>query len=269
MNGTLPMLRGDANRTLGVGGPNNPYAGRMYFDGTWTRDVHSGDSRESRLSGSYTLDTKSKWLGLHRLAASASRQIVHDRRANSWLVLAGRPFSTDPSNPNNRVTVRNYLTEGDYRTYHAGDWRSLPSTINFGGRAYQTAYANVAAGGDNGGMQQKLDSKMLATQSFFFGGRLVTTFGYRQDRVKNIQLGILNDPIQGDVIDVDPAHGRVNYFRGDTHTAGVVYPRVRLALAHRQQILECRHSAARAHRVSRRQPVATFQGQGQRLWARL
>lgn len=224
MNGTLPMLRGDANRTLGVGGPNNPYAGRMYFDGTWTRDVHSGDSRESRLSASYSLDTKSKWLGLHRLAASVSRQDVHDRRANSWLVLAGRPFNADPSNANNRVTVRNYLTEGSYETYRAGDWRALPATVNFGGRAYPTAYANVAGGGaDNGGMQQKLDSKMAATQSFFLGGRLVATLGYREDRVKNIQLAYLNDPIQGDVIDVDPAHGKPNFFGGQTRTAGVVY----------------------------------------------
>ena len=134
MNGTLPMLRGDANNTIGVGGPTNPYRGRMYFDGTWTRDVHSGDSRESRLSASYSLDTKSKWLGLHRLAASTSRQIVHDRRANSWLVLAGRPFAADPSAVNNRVTVRNYITEGDYGTYRGGDWRSRRKTILCGGR---------------------------------------------------------------------------------------------------------------------------------------
>jgi len=223
MNGTLPMLRGDANRTLGVGGANNPYAGRMYFDGTWTRDLHSGDSRESRLSASYALEPKSKWLGSHRLAASVSRQVVHDRRANSWLVLAGRPFNADPSNANNRVTVRNYLTEGRYETYRAGDWRALPSAIPFGGRTYPTTYANVAGGGaDNGGMQQKLDSKMLATQSTFLDGRLVTTFGYRQDRVKNIQLGYVNDPLQGDVVDVDPAHGKPNFFEGQTHTAGFV-----------------------------------------------
>ena len=224
MNGTLPMLRGEANRTLGVGGPNNPYAGRMYFDGTWTRDSHYGDSRESRLSVSYTLDTKSKWFGLHRLAASASRNDVNDRRANSWLVLAGSPFAAVPSGMNNRVIVRNYLTEGDYGTYHAGDWRSLPKTINFGGRTYQTAFANVAAGGaDNGGMIQKMDSKMAATQSFFFNNKLVATAGYREDKVKNIQLGYLNDPIRGDVVDLNPANGTANYFTGQTRTLGVVY----------------------------------------------
>jgi iron complex outermembrane receptor protein len=224
MNGTQPMLRGDANNTLGVGGPANPYRGRLYFDGPWTRDIHYGDSKESRISASYNLDTKSKWFGVHRLAVSASRQDVNDRRANSWLVLAGRPYNADPSNPNNRVTVRNYLTEGDYGTYRTGDWRSLPKTINFGGRSFETAYANVAAGGaDNGGMVQKMDSTMAATQSFFFKGKLVTTFGYRDDKVKNIQLGYLNDPIRGDVVDLDLSKGIVNTFSGQTRTAGVVY----------------------------------------------
>ncbi|MBL9186344.1 MAG: TonB-dependent receptor plug domain-containing protein [Opitutaceae bacterium] len=224
MNGTAPMLRGDANRTLGVNGPANPYAGRMYFDGTWTRDIHYGDSRESRLSASYNLETKWKWLGRHRIAASVSRTDVNDRRANSWLVLAGRPFNNDPANANNRVTVRNYLTEGNHGTYRAGDWRSLPQTLNIGGRSFTTAYANVAAGGaDNGGMVQRMDSKMVATQSFFFDGKLVTTFGYRDDRVKNTQLGYSNDPIRGDVVDRDLSKGKVNYFLGQTRTAGVVY----------------------------------------------
>ncbi len=224
MNGTAPMLRGEANRTLGVGGPANPYAGRMYFDGTWTRDIHYGDSRESRLSASYNLETKWKWLGRHRLAASVSRTDINDRRANSWLVLAGRPFNTDPSNPNNRVTVRNYLTEGNHGTYRAGDWRSLPATLNIGGRSFTTAYANVAAGGaDNGGMVQKMDSKMIASQSFFLGGKLVTTFGYRDDRVKNTQLGYLDDPIRGSVVDLDESKGEVNRMVGQTRTAGVVW----------------------------------------------
>ena len=224
MNGTAPMLRGDANRTLGVNGPANPYAGQMYFDGTWTRDIHYGDARESRLSASYTLDTKSKWLGRHRLAASGSVTDVNDRRANSWLVLAGRPFNADPANANNRVTVRNYITEGSYNTYRTGDWRSLPETVTFAGRSYKTAYANVASGGaDNGGMVQRMNSIMAATQSFFFDGKLVATLGAREDKVKNTQLGYYNDPIVGDVVDMDLSKGKVNYFLGHTRTAGVVY----------------------------------------------
>ncbi len=224
MNGNTPALRGDANRTLGVGGPPNPYAGRMYFDGTWTRDVHYGDSKETRLSTSYTLDTKSKWFGLHRIAAAVSRTDINDKRANSALVLAGRPFNADPNNVNNRVIVRNYLTEGNYETYRAGDWRKLPASFTFGGRTYQTAYANVSAGGaDNGGMIQEMDSKLGAMQSFFLGGKLVTTLGFRDDKVKNTQLGYINDPIRGDVVNPDPAKGIVNHMVGQTRTAGLVY----------------------------------------------
>ncbi|HEY1110689.1 MAG TPA: TonB-dependent receptor plug domain-containing protein, partial [Opitutaceae bacterium] len=141
MNGNNPILRGDANRTQGIGGPSNPYAGRLYFDGTWTRDIHFGDSRETRLSSSYTLDTKSKWWGRHRLAAAVSRAQVRDERANSWLVLAGRPFNAVPSNANNRLTTRYYVTEGDFGTMRTGDWRKLPKTVNFGGRDYELAYA--------------------------------------------------------------------------------------------------------------------------------
>ncbi|MFM1747632.1 MAG: hypothetical protein RLZZ188_1298 [Verrucomicrobiota bacterium] len=223
MNGNSPLLRGDANRTLGIGGPPNPYAGRLYFDGNWTRDIHFGETRENRLSASYTLETRWRWLGRHRLAGALSRTDVTDRRANSWLVLAGRPYGTDPSGVNNRVTVRHYLTEGDFGTYRAGDWRRLPRNFTFDGRTFQTAYANVSAGGaDNGGMMQRIDSTLGAVQSFLWGGRLVTTYGFRDDRVRNVQLGYLNDPVQGDVVDGDPSRGIVNLMKGRTRTAGVV-----------------------------------------------
>ena len=90
MTGEDPTLRGDANRTLGVGGAPNPFAGRLYLDGTWRRDVHSGDVRETRVAISYQIDTRSRIFGRHRLAAMASRNAQFDVRANSWLALAGR-----------------------------------------------------------------------------------------------------------------------------------------------------------------------------------
>jgi outer membrane receptor for ferric coprogen and ferric-rhodotorulic acid len=223
MVGASPVLRGDPNRTLGVGGPVNPYAGRLYFDGDWRRDIHFRDYEESRLSASYDLDPKWKWMGRHRVVGLVSHSEDYDERANSWLVLAGRPFNADPLNPNNRVTVRNYLTEGDQRTYRVGDWRILPKTINFGGRAFETAYANDAlTQGTNGGAIQKTNALLGVVQSHFLHDRLVTTFGYRQDRVKIIELGYRNDPIQGDVVDPDPAKQTSNDFIGKTHTAGVV-----------------------------------------------
>ncbi|MES2692375.1 MAG: hypothetical protein V4773_02805, partial [Verrucomicrobiota bacterium] len=114
ISGSEPFLRGDPNLTLGVGGPANPYAGRLYYDGTWRRDTHIGEVRETRVAASYNFDTKSKWFGRHRLAAMASIQDTFDQRYSSILAMAGRPFNAVPNNANNLVAVRYYLTEGDF-----------------------------------------------------------------------------------------------------------------------------------------------------------
>lgn len=223
MTGNDPTLRGDANRTLGVNGVTNPYAGRLYFDGNWRRDVHEGDSRESRISASYTYNSKSKWFGRHRIAAMASQSEQFDQRANSWLVLAGRPFNAVPNNANNRITVRNYITEGSYATYRVGDWRSLPRTVNFGGQDYGLVFANEVGGANNGGGEQESNSLLGVVQSHFLNGKLVTTLGYREDNVDVFELDYYNDPLIGDVVDRDRSRSRQTSATGHTGTAGLVY----------------------------------------------
>ena len=219
-----PVFRGDPNRTVGLGGPANPFAGRLYFDGDWRRDRHLRTYRETRASLTYTLEPKTRWLGRHNLVGLAARARDFDTRTNTWLVLAGRPFNADAINANNRVTVRNYITEGNYDTYRVGDWRSLPETITFGGQTYRTAYANdPSTGGTNAGAIQETDSLLAAVQSHFFRDRLVATLGYREDRAKLIALGYRNDPILGDVVDPDPAKQTSNRFSGRTQTTGLVY----------------------------------------------
>jgi hypothetical protein len=223
MTGADPTLRGDANRTLGVGGAPNPYAGRLYFDGNWRRDVHTGEVRETRLAASYTLDPKSKWFGKHRLAAMLSTQDQFDVRANSWLAFAGRPYNNTPNNANNRLTVRNYLTEGDYGTYRVGDYRRLPKTVNFDGRSYSLVFANEVAGANNSGGEQEAFSLLGVAQSYFLEGKVVTTLGYRQDRVDVIELGFYNDPLIGDIVDRDRSKAQTTSATGHTGTAGLVY----------------------------------------------
>lgn len=223
MTGNEPALMGDPNRTLGVGGPVNPYAGDLYFDGNWRRDVHKGKYRESRLSASYSLDTKNRWLGTHRLASLVSRTDQFDQRANSWLALAGRPFNAVPNNVNNRITVRNYINEADPGTFRVGDWRSLPETVTFNGRAYGLVFANEVAGANNSGAEQTADSGLAVVQSHLLGGKLVTTFGYRRDEVEITQLAYIDDPLLGDVVDTDSSRGKITKATGKTHTAGLVY----------------------------------------------
>ncbi|MDO8540586.1 MAG: TonB-dependent receptor plug domain-containing protein [Opitutaceae bacterium] len=221
--GNEPTLRGDPNRTLGVNGAANPYAGQLYFDGNWRGDIHYGDYRETRLSASYHLTTKWKWLGRHRIAASVARSKQSDLHELSWLALAGRPFNNTPNNANNRISVRNYLTEGDHGTYRAGDWRTLPSSITFGGRTYDLAFVNDVYGANNSGMTQDMDSMLGVIQSYFFQDKLVTTFGYREDDVTITQLGFHSDPVIGDVVDRDPAKATITNVTGRTLSVGGVY----------------------------------------------
>ena len=223
MTGTDPTLRGDPNRTLGVGGPANPFAGRLYYDGNWRRDVHIGDSREGRLSASYSLDTKSKWFGRHRFAAMVSRTEQFDSRAISWLSFAGHPYNATPSNANNRLTVRNYITEGSWATYRVGDWRSLPTTVAFDGRTYGLLWANEANLANNSGGEQKSNTALGVVQSYFFNGKLVTTVGYRRDNVDVVELGYYTDPLIGDVVDRDRSKSKTTTATGQTGTAGAVY----------------------------------------------
>jgi iron complex outermembrane receptor protein len=224
MTGYAPVLRGDPNRTLGIGGPANPYAGRLYFDGEWNRDRHFRDFQESRVALSYSLEPKPAWLGRHRLALLLSQTGEEDLRTLSWLVLAGRPFNALPTNLNNRVAVRNYLTEGSYGTYRAGDWRSLPSSLNFGGTSYRLVFANNAGGsGTNGGAFQTTNTQLAVIQSHWFEERLVTTVGLRRDRVRIEEYGFRSDPDLGDVPDPDPAKRTRNWFLGETKTAGAVW----------------------------------------------
>lgn len=220
--GNDPTLRGDPNRTLGLGGPANPFAGQLYVEGNWRGDIHFGEYRESRLSATYALEPQRKWLGRHRLAAAASTSEQTDTNELSWLSLVGSPFGALASNANNRVAARNYFTEGNVDSYRAGDWRRLPKSFNFGGRAYALAFANDAAGANNSGMRQDTDSALAVAQSHFWRDRLVTTFGYRLDRVTVNQFGYYTDPAIGERPDRDPAKATVTHVEASTRTLGAV-----------------------------------------------
>ncbi|MES2692818.1 MAG: hypothetical protein V4773_05040, partial [Verrucomicrobiota bacterium] len=221
--GADPVMRGDPNRTQGLNGPANPYAGQLYFDGNWRGDIHYGDYRESRISASYNLATGRKWLGRLRVAASGATSKQSDLHALSWLSLVGAPFNAVPTNANNRVAVRNYVTEGDIGTYRVGDWRSLPSQMNFGGRTFDLAFINDDAGANNSGMTQNMDSLVGVVQSYFGGDKLVTTLGYRLDKVEIIQHGYTFDRVLGDVVTRDPALNTVTKLTAKTLSLGGVY----------------------------------------------
>lgn len=219
-----PMISGEANRTLGVNGPANPYAGRLYLDAPWQNDTHRATYRESRASLSYDLDPKIKWFGQHRFAGAYSYSKDTDRRNSQRLGFAGAPFNADPLNANNLLTQRVYLDEGNPGPFIAPDWRKLPKSLTLDGQTYDVTWLDGAAGTNNALATQKSNAQLVVAQSHFWNRRLVTTFGYRVDEADVVSYGYGTNPaLKTVVIDFDPAKAEKNHFRGITRTQGVVF----------------------------------------------
>ncbi len=221
--GSNPAIAGEANRTLGVNGPANPYAGRLYLDAPWQNDTHRATYRESRVGLSYDLDPKWTWLGSHRLAAAYSFSKDTDRRNSLRLGFAGAPFNADPLNNNNLLTQRAYLDESNPAGFVAPDWRKLPQSLTIDGRAYDLVWLDGAAGTGNAFATQESAARLVVAQSRFWNRRLVTTLGYRVDDADVVSYGYGTDPVRRTAtIDFDEAKAEKNSFRGITRTQGLV-----------------------------------------------
>jgi len=223
IQGTNPMISGEANRTLGVNGPANPYVGGIYIDAPWIATDHWASYRETRLTASYDFETKWKWLGQHRLAGMYARSVDHDRSNSQRLGLAGAPFNADPLNASNVLTQRVYLDENNPGTFVAADWRRVPKTFTTGGATHDVRWLDGAAGTTNSYAEQELTTNLLVAQSHFWNRRLVTTVGYRTDEGDATSFGFSTDPVlKTDVVDLDPAKASTNRLKGITRTQGAV-----------------------------------------------
>ncbi len=224
ITGTSPMLSGDANTLQGVGGPANPYAGRLYIDASWLNGDHRASYRESRASLAYDLEPKWKLLGTHRLAAMVSTsKDVDSYNSQVWGFL-GAPFNAAADNASNRISQRVYLDEGNREKYQAADWRRLPTTARVGTTTYNTGWINGAAGTNNSYATQESEAKLAVVQSHFFNRRLVTTFGYRVDMADITSYAFGTDPVlKSSVVDYDVSKATVNSVKGITRTQGAVF----------------------------------------------
>lgn len=222
IKGSTPMISGEVNRTLGVNGPVNPFAGQLYIDAPWYSELHDATYRESRLSLSYDFDPKWKWAGTHRFAGMVSRSDDTDYYNARRLGLAGAPFNAAPQNASNLVFQRAYLDEKNPGSFIAPDWRKLPKTVSAGGQTYNLAWIDGDAGTTNSGAEQELTSKLIVAHSHFLQRRLVTTIGYREDEGDVTSFGYSIDPVMKTArIDRDPAKATVTQLKGITRSQGV------------------------------------------------
>ena len=190
-NTTLPELRGDPNITLPAPDGStatvaNPNRGGLYMDTTWFRDslVTTNDVRRLSLAYEFNLG---KWFGRHRVAGMAERS--EQERLRRWkdeiLVDESHVPITNPTNPEgaqNQLNRRQYVTEGDFRTYYVGDPNAAITPLTYGGRQLIPSFVSRTKA--NTHAFKEINTFMFAGQSFWLRDRLVTTFGYRVDAVK-------------------------------------------------------------------------------------
>ena len=161
------------------------------------------------------------------MAGLAQHQIedtVSYTERESWL---GAPFNNEPTNDNNGVWRRAYLTLGDSAS------QRLPDPLNPGtltatipGRATPVTTGWIQSGGTKS--RRTIDSQMFAVQSSFWSRRIVTTLGYRRDELDQTRTTPVRD-ISGiwagtaglQVFNTTSPTTRYK-FSGSTTTAGIV-----------------------------------------------
>ena len=172
------------------------------------------------------MDTEGKF-GRHRFAAMYETQDANPKRESSFQFLANDEgilyVPTAPgsisANGRNSIWQRNYITPGDYSTYTTGSWKN-PVSVQIDGDTYTAQFfprnANVTDDDVN------LDSILVSMQNFWFDGRVVTTYGYREDDITIEKRGQTTHPTnQRIVVDYDTPPEKYD-FSGGTTTLGVV-----------------------------------------------
>lgn len=236
----------DANafRPTATGTPGteaNPYAGRLYLEENWSYRTHNEHDRVFRGTLAYQFAPRRfPWLGRHRVAGLLERKetdTLEDRLTEVWDVWSAVPPAaraaftstygfnfTNPENANNRVWRRNYVNEGEYDTYFAGDAR-VPASMVVGGYTLRPKFVTDTANQEN--LLLTTNSRMLATQSGFWRDRVHLTLGWREEKIYGKQaIGArdTSDPErQGNPWARTFAGTQERDYATTTRTAGVVY----------------------------------------------
>jgi len=185
-------LRGDPNLT--IPNPNgsattvpNPNAGRLFFESLWFKDRLIVENELVRLSAAWEGGDSARWFGRHRVAGllEHSSQDRWRRFRNEMIVDENNvPISAagNAEANTNWLVRRHYITEGDYTTYYSSDPSTPMPEFTLNGRRYHSTYGSRGRQ-TNTHTIKKIDTFMLASQSFWFKDRLVTTLGARRDDI--------------------------------------------------------------------------------------
>ena len=198
-----PDLRADLNYRLPDGRLNPYFFGNGYYfsQDNYLRLQRRNDNRTLRASLSYEADFGRRW-GRHRLAAMFEHAANRESRLRSREVWANRPFNSAAENAANQVFRRRYFRiAGPFADYTPGYQPGNPFNLE----SFTSTFPGVgslrtdwAAPNDRDFDDRiTIDSLMAVAQSYFLGGRLVTTLGVRDDNILARGPRVLRDTATG------------------------------------------------------------------------
>ena len=247
VRGIQSAVRADANLFLPDRVTPNPNFGRYYVEGQPRVFSYRSESEESRAMLSYELDLTSrtgwtKWLGRHRAAAMYQRSEVMGVQQESVARII--PAGVDPETALNNwagplyntFSVRGYLSDpmnpGTGDTYHLtlpfDPLRTTTYAMPDGG-TYVAGYKNPYGGTGAAQLVNSLtEGRVLALQSFFFKNRLVTSFGWRRDSIRQAtrvlaRKSTATNAAFESIHDFDPPRNWTDFTKGSTNTQGAVF----------------------------------------------
>ncbi|MBI5693115.1 MAG: hypothetical protein HZC55_23815 [Verrucomicrobia bacterium] len=207
----------------------NPNAGGTYLETAWLRRNNRTESDNFRATVAYEKDL-GRW-GQHRMAAMGQHQVEDSINYSDREVWLGAPLNTEPTNDNNAVWRRYYITLGDAASQRVTDPLAPAAlTATIPGRAGPVTNGWIQQGGTKS--RRTVDSQMAAVQSTWWQRRIVTTLGYRRDQLEQTRTTTIRDTSgiwagSAGVQVFSPSSPTTTYdFSGSTTTAGiVVHPR--------------------------------------------
>ena len=207
----------------------NPNAGGTYLETPWLRRVGRTASDNLRATLAYEKNA-GRW-GHHRMAGMAQYQVEKALNFTEREVWLGAPFNAEPTNDNNSVWRRSYITLGDSASQRVPDpLNPAALSVTVPGRATPLTNGWVQQGGTKS--RRAIDSQMFALQSSWWQRRIVTTLGYRRDELTQTRITPTRDTTglwagSSGVQGFSANSPKSQYtFSGNTTTAGIViHPR--------------------------------------------
>lgn len=246
VRGISSAVQADVNQFLPDRVTPNPNLGRYYVEGSPRVFAFRSQSEEMRAMLSYELDLTirrdwTRWLGRHRAAAMYQR--AESMGQQQEFVQRVIPVGTNPaavvdnwgggtyntfgvraylSDPTNGATGRTYALELPFDPVRTTTF-ALPD-----GATYVAGYKNPYGASGSANLVNNLnEGKVVAVQNTFLKNRLITSFGWRSDRIRQAtyvtqrKTAAANAAFES-IFALDTPRDWSAYTRGNTSTQGAV-----------------------------------------------